>query len=44
MRINQFDPKTILALNYYVYMLIDPRDNIPFYIGKGAKLHFFSEN
>ena len=41
MSINQFDPKTILALNYYVYMLIDPRDNEAFYIGKGKENRVF---
>jgi hypothetical protein len=41
MSINQFDPKTILALNYYVYMLIDPRDNKAFYIGKGKENRVF---
>lgn len=30
-----FDQKTISALGYYVYMLIDPRNNQPFYVGKG---------
>lgn len=24
-----------VANNYYTYMLVDPRDNLPFYIGKG---------
>jgi hypothetical protein len=41
MGIKQFDPKTILALNYYVYMLIDPRDNVAFYIGKGKENRVF---
>jgi hypothetical protein len=41
MSINQFDPKTILALNFYVYMLLDPRDNIAFYIGKGKDNRVF---
>jgi len=31
-----FDEKTRQDLKYYVYMLLDPRDNQPFYIGKGA--------
>lgn len=30
-----FDLSTIERLKYYVYALIDPRDNKPFYIGKG---------
>lgn len=33
---NYFDAKTIMHLQYYVYMLIDPRDSRPFYIGKGV--------
>lgn len=32
---NSFDEKTIQALCYYVYMLVDPFNNKPFYIGKG---------
>ena len=31
----EFSPKLIEALKSYVYALIDPRDNKPFYIGKG---------
>jgi len=30
-----FDLSTIERLKYYVYALIDPRNNKPFYIGKG---------
>lgn len=30
-----FDLSTIERLKYYVYALIDPRDDNPFYIGKG---------
>ncbi len=30
-----FDEKTIQNLGYYVYVLIDPDNMIPFYIGKG---------
>ena len=30
-----FDEKTRQQLNYYVYMLVDPIDKKPFYIGKG---------
>lgn len=38
---NQFDEKTQKALGYYVYMLIDPRDDKPFYIGKGKNNRVF---
>jgi len=31
----QFSNKVIEELGYYVYALIDPRDNKIFYIGKG---------
>jgi len=31
-----FDEKTRQKLNSYVYMLVDPFDNKPFYIGKGV--------
>ncbi len=37
-----FDEKTRQALKYYVYMLIDPTDNRPFYIGKGIENRVFS--
>lgn len=33
---NKFSDKTIEELDYYVYSLIDPRDNKIFYIGKGC--------
>jgi len=33
--ITQFTTPTIEALDYYVYALVDPRDNRIFYIGKG---------
>lgn len=33
--INIFNQQTIEALAYYVYALVDPRDNRIFYIGKG---------
>ena len=32
---NSFSQRTIEALAYYVYALVDPRDNRIFYIGKG---------
>lgn len=32
---NMFNQRTIEALAYYVYALVDPRDNLIFYIGKG---------
>ncbi len=37
-----FDEKTRQHLGYYVYMLIDPRDNRPFYIGKGIENRVFN--
>ena len=33
---NNFSPKTIECIKYYVYGLIDPRTNKYFYIGKGC--------
>lgn len=33
--IQEFQPTVIEALKYYVYCLVDPRDNRIFYIGKG---------
>lgn len=33
--IEQFSQKTQEELKYYVYILIDPRDNKIFYVGKG---------
>ncbi len=36
-----FDEKTCQQLKAYVYMLIDPRDNKPFYIGKGNNNRIF---
>lgn len=36
-----FDQKTIKQLGCYVYMLIDPRDNMPFYVGKGTNNRVF---
>ena len=37
-----FDEKTKQKLNYYVYMLLDPKDNKPFYIGKGNDNRIFN--
>lgn len=37
-----FDEKTQKALGYYVYMLIDPRDDRPFYVGKGVGNRIFN--
>lgn len=37
-----FDEKTKEQLNYYVYMLIDPIENRPFYIGKGLENRVFN--
>ena len=37
----KFDEKTKLALNYYVYALVDPETNRPFYIGMGKNDRVF---
>lgn len=39
--ISQFSIPTIEALRYYVYALVDPRDNKIFYIGKGLENRVF---
>ena len=36
-----FDEKTIQKLQYYVYALIDSRNNKPFYLGKGKNNRVF---
>ena len=33
--LQDFSPRTEEALEYYVYLLVDPRDNKIFYVGKG---------
>ena len=39
--VNAFNQQTIESLAYYVYALIDPRDNRIFYIGKGKGNRIF---
>lgn len=39
--INAFSQQTIESLTYYVYALVDPRDNRIFYIGKGKGNRIF---
>ena len=39
---NTFSPKTIEELNYYVYVLVDPRDKKVFYVGKGIGNRVFA--
>ncbi len=36
-----FDEKTITQLDNYVYMLIDPANDLPFYVGKGKANRVF---
>ena len=40
--IRQFDPTEVEALKFYVYVYSDPRNNRPFYIGKGVGNRAFS--
>ena len=37
-----FPPKVREKLKYYVYLYVDPRTNVPFYIGKGKGDRAFS--
>jgi hypothetical protein len=37
-----FDEKSRQELKYYVYILLDPRDNKPFYVGKGIDNRVFN--
>lgn len=37
-----FDEKSRQALRYYVYMLLDPNNNKPFYVGKGVDNRVFN--
>jgi hypothetical protein len=37
-----FDSSVIDKIEYYVYALIDPRDNKPFYVGKGKANRVFN--
>lgn len=40
--INQFSTQTLQELGYYVYLLVDPRDNTIFYVGKGENDRVFN--
>ena len=40
--ISMFDEKTSINLKSYVYLLIDPANNEPFYVGKGKNNRVFA--
>ena len=39
---NKFTIESFKTLRYYVYRLIDPRNNRTFYIGKGCKNEWYA--
>lgn len=40
--INQFGPQTLQEIGYYVYLLVDPRDNTIIYVGKSENNRVFN--
>jgi hypothetical protein len=38
----EFDPSVVDKIGYYVYALVDPRDQKPFYVGKGIANRVFN--
>jgi uncharacterized protein len=40
--LNAFAPGVAEKIGYYVYLLIDPRDNVVFYVGKGSENRCFA--
>ena len=39
---SKFSPETIKSIGCYVYILVDPRGNVPFYVGKGSGNRVYS--